>query len=105
MEVQEITDENFKQALQENNKVVIKYYADWCGSCKLFSGKFKRLARDERFEGVSFLNIDAEKNEMARKAAKVTNLPFFAIYQGGELLETVSSNKEENVVELINKLN
>jgi thiol-disulfide isomerase/thioredoxin len=105
MEVLEITDENFNTELATNNKVVVKYYADWCGSCRLFHPKFKRLAKDERFEGISFLNVNAENNADARKLAGVTNLPFFAIFQDGKLVEAISSSKEENVVELINKLN
>lgn len=99
------TDNNFKEKLESNEKVVVKYYADWCGSCKLFAPKFKRLANSENFDNILFLDINAENNPEARKLAGVTNLPFFAIFRNGALVETVASSKEDAVVELIEKLN
>ena len=104
MAVIEATDENFSKELENNQKVIVKYYADWCGSCRLFNPKFKRLSNDERFEGVSFLNVNAEKNEAARKQAGVSNLPYFAVFEGGKLVDAVASSKEEAVVELIQKI-
>lgn len=104
MAVTLITDENFREQISLNNKVVVKYYADWCGSCKLFAPKFKRISNDPQFEGIAFLDVNAEQNPEARKAAGVTNLPYFAIFKDGELVETVASNKEDAVLDLIKKL-
>ncbi len=104
MAVEQITDADFAQKLQDNQKVVVKYYADWCGSCRLFTPKFKRLSGDERFDGVTFLDVNAEKNPDARRMAGVTSLPFFAVFKNGELLEGVCTSKEEVVTELIQKL-
>lgn len=98
------TDQEFSQLLQQNEKVVVKYYADWCGSCRLFAPKFKRLAADKRFADITFLDINAEQNPEARKAAKVNNLPSFAIFKNGEHIATLATAKEEAVVELIEKL-
>ena len=104
MAVKLVTDENFREQISLNNRVVVKYYADWCGSCKLFAPKFKRISNDPQFEDVSFLDVNAEQNPEARKLAGVTNLPYFAIFKNGELIESVASSKEDAVVELINKL-
>lgn len=105
MGVIETTDQDLTTLLEENENVVIKFYADWCGSCRLFNPKFKRLSNDERFSGVTFLNINAENNPEARKLAGIANLPSFSIFKGSELVETVSTSKEDAVVELITKLN
>lgn len=104
MAVKLVTDENFREQISLNNKVIVKYYADWCGSCKLFAPKFKRISNDPQFEDISFLDVNAEQNPEARKLAGVTNLPYFAIFKNGELVESVASSKEEAVVELINRL-
>lgn len=105
MSVQVSTDSDFNSQLETNEKVIVKYFANWCGSCKLFAPKFRRLSDEERFSDVTFLDINAEENEAARKLAGVDNLPFFAIFRNGAFVEGSATNKEENVVGLLNKLN
>jgi thioredoxin 1 len=104
MSVQVSTDEDFESLVKANDKVVVKYFAGWCGSCKLFAPKYKRLSNDERFEGVTFLDVNAEQNPAARKVAGVNNLPFFATFKNGELQEGRATSKEEAVVEMIQNL-
>src|SRR4051794_3723012 len=104
MSVNQVSDAEFDAQLAAHPKAVVKYYADWCGSCKLFAPKYKRLATDERFNDVAFLDVNAEKNPQARKAAGVANLPFFAIFREGQLVEAISTSKEEAVVDLLSKL-
>lgn len=104
MAVKLVTDEDFREQISLNNKVVVKYYADWCGSCKLFAPKFKRISNDPQFDGIAFLDVNAETNPDARKTAGVTNLPYFALFKDGEFVEAVASSKEEAVVDLIKKL-
>jgi thioredoxin 1 len=105
MPVQKITDAEFENQVSTHPKVVVKYYADWCGSCKLFAPKFNRLSGDARFSDVVFLDVNAENNPQARKKAGVTNLPYFAVFKNGQLVEAVATSKEEAVLELISKLN
>ena len=105
MAVEIVTDQDFTDKLSSYEKVVVKYFADWCGNCRLFAPKFRRLSEDERFEGVHFLDVNAEKNPGARKAGGVTNLPYFAIFEKGKLVEAGPMSKEEAVVDLIGKLN
>lgn len=105
MSVQQVDDAAFQEQLKAHDKVVVKYYADWCGSCRLFSPKFKRLSDDERFGAVTFLDVNAEKSPEARKLAGVDSLPFFAVFQGGELVEGSATSKEEKVVEMLESIN
>ena len=97
-------DTSFKEQLADNEKVVVKYFAGWCGSCRLFAPKFKRLSGDERFEGVTFLDVNAETSPDARRAGNVKNLPTFAIFKNGEFVEVLATSKEDQVVALIEKL-
>jgi thioredoxin 1 len=105
MAVDLVTDENFGEKIKNNPKVVVKYFADWCGSCRLFAPKFKRLSNEEKNQDIVFLDVNAENNPDARSMAEVKNLPTFAIFHNGQFVESVSTNKEEAVVELIRKLN
>lgn len=103
MEVQNVNDSEFKDALKNNENVVVKYYAGWCGSCRLIAPKFKKLAAENNV-GTIFLEVDAENNQEARSLAKVNNLPFFATFKNGELAEGFPTSKIEAVVEMIEKL-
>jgi thioredoxin 1 len=105
MAVTVLDDSNFSETLDSNKKTIVKYFAGWCGSCRLFAPKYKRLSEDDRFTNIQFVDVDAEKNPEARKLANVTNLPFFAVFEGNELVDAVSSSKEEAVLELLSKLN
>jgi thioredoxin 1 len=104
MSIQIATDSDFNDILASNEKVVVKYFANWCGSCKLFAPKYRRLSEDERFTGVTFLDVNAEENPEARKAAGVDNLPFFAVFKDGKLVEGAATSLEPKVVEMLQKV-
>jgi thioredoxin 1 len=104
MAVLTITDNEFEQTLKDNPKVAVKYFADWCGSCKLFSPKFKRNSNDENNAGITFIEVNAEENPNARKAAGVNNLPFLAVFNNGELVEGLPTSSEEYFNEMLNKI-
>lgn len=102
--VQIATDNDFESMLQSNNKVIVKYYADWCGSCKLFSPKYKRHSNDEHNADILFLEVNAEDNEKARKLGGVDNLPYLASFKNGVLLEGTATSKEEYLQKMIGDL-
>lgn len=105
MNVINSNDSDFQNLINENDKVIVKYYADWCGSCKLFAPKYKRLSADERFSGIKFLDVNSEQSPEARKLAGVDNLPFFATFKNGQIVASQSTSKEENVVAMLENLN
>ena len=102
--VQLSTDADFETLLKTNSKVIVKYFADWCGSCKLFAPKYKRHSNDENNTGILFLEINAEENELARKLGGVDNLPFMATFKNGVLLEGTATSKEEYLQKMIDDL-
>lgn len=102
--VTKVTDAEFASKLQESSSVVVKYYADWCGSCRLFAPKFTKLSNKEEYAGISFLDVNAEENPDARKMAGVSNLPFFATFKNGVLVKADNTSKEETVEMMIKEL-
>ena len=104
MSVIKTEDTEFKVSLENHDKVIVKYFADWCGNCRLFAPKYKRLSNDARFEAVTFLEVNAEENPEARKAGEVNSLPYFATFSKGQLIDGKATSKEDVVVEMIENL-
>ncbi|MCX6350951.1 MAG: thioredoxin family protein [Bacteroidetes bacterium] len=98
-----ITDTE-KEKIINSPAAIIKYYADWCGSCRLFAPIFKRNSNDEKYESIDFFEVDAETNPELRKLGGVTNLPFFATLKNGIVQEAGSFSKEERLVEMLEKI-
>lgn len=98
----ELKEDILKSIVEENEKVVVQYGASWCGNCRIMKPKFKKLAAEN--EAIPFLYVDAEKLTESRKLAKVDNLPTFAIFKNGELVNQVQTNQQESLINLFNEL-
>lgn len=98
----ELKEDNLGELLQEHKNVVVQYSAGWCGNCRLMKPKFKRLSSEN--EGTTFIIVDAEKQPESRKLASVKNLPTFAAFKDGALLNQVQTTKEEQLKNLINEI-
>jgi len=97
MAVETLIDASADEELAQKELTVIKFFADWCGSCRLIAPKFAKLSNDERFSNVRFLEVNAEHNPKLRGIAKVTNLPTFATFRNGELVASDFTSKIETV--------
>ncbi|WP_375584876.1 thioredoxin family protein [Cyclobacterium xiamenense] len=100
--LQELATDNLAEIIQENEKVVVQYGATWCGNCRIMKPKMKRLSKSH--EGVTFLYVDAEKLPESRKLAQVNNLPTFAVFNKGVVVNQVQTNKEEVLKTLIDEI-
>lgn len=102
--VQKVTDLEFSDLIKSQENVVVKYFANWCGSCRLFAPKFTKISNKEEYKNITFLEVNAEENPAARRFAGVSNLPFFAIIKNGELVKGDTTAKEEAVENMVKEL-
>lgn len=100
MAITTIDDSNYKDML-DGQQTVVKFYADWCGSCRMFAPKYKRLSADESFASLAFAETNAEHNPEFRKTAEVNNLPYFAFYENGVFKGGITTAKEDSLREFI----
>lgn len=83
-----LTKQNFEEeVLASKEPVLIDFYADWCGPCKMMAPVVEKLAKE--YEGkikVGKVNID-EELELAQKY-RVASIPTFIIFKDGEAKNT-----------------
>lgn len=98
----ELIEDTLEKLVAENAKVVVQYGASWCGNCRIMKPKFKKLASEN--EEIPFYYVDAEKLPESRKLATVDNLPTFAIFRDGTLVNQVQTNQQESLLTLFKEL-
>ena len=100
--LKELDKDNLAEIVSGEPLVVVQYSAGWCGNCRIMKPKFKKMAQEN--ENVTFVLADAENFPESRKLAKVDNLPTFAAFRNGQLVNQVQTNKVEVLTELINEV-
>lgn len=83
MEIISVSKDNFeKEVLESDKKVLIDFYADWCGPCKMLSPIVAEFAKENDAVKVVKINID-ENEELAIKYG-VTSIPTLVVIENGE---------------------
>ncbi len=100
--VNELSQDNLSQIVEDNTTVVVQYSASWCGNCRIMKPKFKKLASEKG--DTTFIVVDAEKYPESRKMATVDNLPTFATFKNGTFVNQVQTNKFEVLKELVDEI-
>ena len=98
----ELNEDKLRDVLAQHENVMVQFSAGWCGNCRLMKPKFKRLSGEN--EKIAFVIVDAEKQPESRKLASVKNLPTFAAFNKGVLVNQVQTTKEEQLKNLINEI-
>ena len=98
----ELKDDTLQEFIADEKNVIVQFSAGWCGNCRLMKPKFKKLAGET--EGFKFILVDAEKFPESRKMATVDNLPTFATFKDGTLVNQVQTNKFELLKQLVDEV-
>lgn len=93
-----VNKENFDEEVIKSEKLVlVDFYADWCGPCKMSAPHIEALA-NEYLDKVKVVKINTENDpELAAKYG-VFSIPTFLVLNKGELVKKVSGAK--NKIEL-----
>ncbi|MCG8340255.1 MAG: thioredoxin family protein [Cytophagales bacterium] len=104
------TDSELKKVLKDNEKVVIEYFADWCGHCRLLIPKFHKMSKEERFKDIMFVRVDTEEYPTAKfflsklGVDDIQDIPHISTFKNGVLLEEESTSDEKVILKMIEKL-
>lgn len=82
----QITNENYAEVLASGQPVVIDFWAEWCGPCRMIAPIVEELAAE--YEGkVVIGKCDVDENDDIVAEYKVRNIPTIVFIKGGEVVD------------------
>ena len=99
MAVINVTEENF-QAETNKGLVLVDFYADWCGPCKMLTPVLEELADEVKDVKIVKVNIDDSKSLVTD--FKVSSIPNLTLLKDGEVVyQDVGFKPKEVLIGLI----
>lgn len=85
MSVVSVNRSNFEEVKGSDKTVLLDFYADWCGPCRMVSPVVDEIAEENPQYLVGKINVDTE-NELAQ-AFRVMSIPTLVVMKGGKVVQ------------------
>ena len=85
MSVLKVTNENHLQAVNSEKTVLLDFYADWCGPCRMVSPIVEEIAAEHPEYLICKINVDAEP-ALAQQFGEVS-IPTLVVMKDGKVLQ------------------
>ncbi len=101
MEVIKITKDNFEtEVMASSVPVLLDFYADWCGPCRMVGPVVAEIAAERSDIKVGKINVD-EEDELANRFG-VNSIPMLAVIKNGKLTaSSVGAKPKEQILAML----
>lgn len=80
----ELSKENFSSTVDDNEIVLIDFWADWCGPCKRFAPVFDGAS--DKHDDIVFGKVDTDANQELSAALEIQSIPTLMAFRKGYLV-------------------
>ena len=82
----EITDSNFNDVISKNKTVLVDFWAEWCGPCRMIGPVIEELANE--YEGKAIIGkLDVDSNQESSVKYGVRSIPTIITFKDGEIVD------------------
>jgi thioredoxin len=82
--MENITTERFKELQLEGKKMMVDFFADWCGPCKQLIPRLEQMEKE--YPNVSFVKINVDENMDTALDLGIRSVPTVMLFKGEELV-------------------
>ena len=99
MEVKHFTQENFEEEVKNfNGKVLVDFWATWCGPCKMMAPIVEKLAEETTDDSIKIGKIDVDENPNLASEYGIMSIPTFIVFENGEAVKTVVGMQDKTTL-------
>lgn len=93
----EITDANFEEIIASDKPVLVDFWAEWCGPCRMVGPIVEELATD--YDGKAVIGkVDVDTNPEVSAKFGIRSIPTLLVFKGGEIVDKQIGAVPKNVL-------